>query len=213
MNAEAVQSDLKESRSWVKRAEPILSGLLNGWYLISVEGKDDEVSKILDLTCGIDYLLCSKETSNVYGVASRVQYGKNYRTFTVRKERDSGAKTEYAKRHKAMTAGSLSLYYTMQMYVDDKEISGLALVKTKDLMNFIDRGLADENITHEDKIGQAKFYVCGWDVLRDAGYCVKEYSSPDGSMDVLHGYEEIIYGFLAAGGEIFKKIKTARTTE
>ena len=178
--SEAVKSDMKESRKWIERAEPILSGLLSGWHLIPVEGKEDEVSRILDITCGIDYLLCSEDSSNVYGIASRVQYGKNYRTFTVRKERVSGAKTEYSKRSDALNSGGLTPYYTMQVYIQDGNVNGLGLVKTKDLMNFIERGLALENKTGEDKTGQAKFYVCNWDDMRAAGYTVKEYGCASG---------------------------------
>ena len=184
MKAETVKNDMTESSKWALSAEPIVRGLLSDWHLVPVEGKDDTVSRILDTACGIDYLLCSPTAPNVYGVASRVQYGKNYRTFTVRKERESGAETEYSKRIKSIAHGGLSPYYTMQAYVEDGEISGLAIVKTNDLMEYIERGFADQAKTREDKAGQAKFYVCGWDDMRRAGYSVKEYrlvEAPEGS--------------------------------
>ena len=166
MKAETMKKDMTESGKWVLSAEPIVRGLLSDWHLVPVKGKDDTVSRILDTACGIDYLLCSPTAPNVYGVASRVQYGKNYRTFTVRKERE---------RAKSIAHGGINPYYTMQAYVEDGEISGLAIVKTHDLMEYIERGFADQTKTREDKAGQAKFYVCGWDDMRKAGYSVKEY--------------------------------------
>ncbi|MBR0034821.1 MAG: hypothetical protein IJP54_04005, partial [Synergistaceae bacterium] len=72
------------SSQWIKQAEPILSEMLSSWHLIPVEG-DDYASKVLEFTCGIDYLLICEGTPNVYGVASRIQSGKNYRTCTVPK--------------------------------------------------------------------------------------------------------------------------------
>lgn len=194
MKTETVKKDMAESSKWALSAEPIVRGLLSDWHLVPVEGKDDTVSRILDTACGIDYLLCSPTAPNVYGVASRVQYGKNYRTFTVRKERDTGIETEYGKRTKSITNGSISPYYTMQAYVKDGQIIGLAIVKTNDLMEYIERGFADEAKTREDKTGQAKFFVCGWDDMRKAGYSVKEYrvveaASPEDEDDTHDEYD------------------------
>ena len=170
---------MRLSMKYVEQAAPIIGLLMSGWELIPVEGQANEVCRVLDMQCGIDYLLYSKCSGQVYGLASRVQYGRNYRTFTVRKERESGAKTEYKKRIDASTYGGLSPQYTMQAYVKDGEINGLAVVKTEDLLNFIEKGFADEGRTGANKDGQATFYICDWDKLREAGYAVKEYSQPD----------------------------------
>lgn len=170
---------MRLSMKYVKQAAPIIGLLMSGWELIPVEGQANEVCRMLDMECGIDYLLYAKYSGQVYGLASRVQYGRNYRTFTVRKERESGAKTEYKKRVASQDYGGLSPQYTMQAYVKDGEINGLALVKTEDLLKFIEKGLADEGKTGVNRDGQATFYICDWDKLREAGYAVKEYSQPD----------------------------------
>ena len=65
--------------------------------------------------------------------------------------------------------GTISPYYTMQVYIDDGRIIGLGLVKTADLKSFIDSGYAMDIKTRE-----GKFSVCHWDDLRLAGYTVKE---------------------------------------
>ena len=154
-----------ENRSinWIERAEPILSGLMSGWRLVPVESKGHEVSGILNMKCGINYLLCSEDTHEVYGVTVRVQYGKNYRTFTVPKE----------SKRASNAAGVIKPYYTMQVYIDDGRIIGLGLVKTSDLMDFIDSGYAMK--LSEEKSGLSKFHVCHFDDLRLAGYTVKEF--------------------------------------
>ena len=186
MNNATKDTDMRLSMKYVEQAAPIVGLLMSGWELVPVEGQTNEVCRVLDMECGIDYLLYSKYSGQVYGLASRVQYGRNYRTFTVRKERESGAKTEYRKRIEASTYGGLSPYYTMQAYVKDGEINGLALVKTEDLLKFIEKGLADEGKTGTNKDGQATFYICDWDKLREAGYAVKEYSQPDGTTKDLY---------------------------
>ena len=174
--AEAVEKSTTDSIIWEANVEHILNTLLSDWRLIPVDGTDSKAGRILNKACGIDYLLCSNNISRVYSVACRVQYGKNYRTFVVPKDSE--------------TIGSFSPYYTMQVYVTDNKIAGLALVETKDLTDFIDRGLARERKAD---------YVCRWDDLRAFGYEVKEYGTEplwsgkvcyNGSPEILNSYRE-----------------------
>lgn len=153
----------------MKRVTPIINELLAGWKLIPVAGQQNEACNALEKYCGIDYLLTNDE--QVYGLSSKVQYGKNYRTFTL-------SKSEYAKRNEASDTRCMLPDYTMQGYVNNGEIIGLAMVETEALLNFIERRLAEE---------RGKFYVCGWDKLRDAGYDVREYNSEqeDGKAEAL----------------------------
>lgn len=143
----------------MKRVTPIINELLAGWKLIPVAGQQDEACNALDKTCGIDYLLTNDE--QVYGVSSKVQYGKNYRTFTL-------SKGAYEKRSEALSSGSVLPHFTMQGYVNGGEIIGLAIVETEDLLDFIERRLAEE---------RGRFYVCNWDAMNAAGYDVREYNS------------------------------------
>ena len=140
-----------------------------------VEGRDNEVCQVLDMSCGVDYLLVSGGCDMIYGAASRVQYGKNYRTFTVRKSRESGAITEYEKKALAIRNRAICPKYSIHAYVSDEEVLGLAITKTEDLIDFIGRDLADVRQTNTDKIGQAEFYVCHWDKMKNCGYQILEY--------------------------------------
>ena len=143
----------------MKRVTPIINELLAGWKLIPASELENEACNVLGKYCGIDYLLTNDE--QVYGLSSKVLYGKNYRTFTV-------SKNEYAKRSAAFESSSLRPYYTMQGYFDGNKIIGLGLIKTVDLLSFIKKGLAEE---------RGKSYVCNWDVMKSAGYDVREYSA------------------------------------
>ena len=102
-----------------------MNNLLGGWSLVAAG--NDYVSKILGITCGINYLLLCKGSTNVYGVSSHVQHGKNYRTFTVPKK-------EYEKLSEAFASGGMRPYYTMHVYIDGNRIIGLGLIETVDLM-------------------------------------------------------------------------------
>ena len=175
-----VNNDMQRSMLYVEKARPIIQKLLPGWTLSVVEGiSDNKICTLLDLDCGIDYLL--HRESFVFGLASRVQYGKNWRTFTIRKMRESATKTEYEKRKSAIAVEGIIPKYDMQLYVDsnNEEILGLAIAKTKDLIEFIECGYAEEKATGMDKIGQAKFYICSWDKLKELGYTVLEYNADD----------------------------------
>ena len=149
----------------MKRVTPILNELLAGWKLIPVVLEPNDTCIVLEKSCGIDYLLTNNE--QVYGLRSKVQYDKNYRTFTV-------SKNEYAKHSASFESSSLRPYYTMQVYLDGSEIIGLGLITTADLLSFIKRGLAEE---------RGKFYVCSWDALKSAGYDVREYSAQEKEHD------------------------------
>lgn len=170
---------MKESSLHVKsKIAPIIETLRPGWKVYPVEGEGSELSKILDVNCGIDYLMCSEKSDLVYGIASRVQYGENYRTFTVRKARETSAKTEYDKRKTSITLNGIYPEYTMQAYVLEDKVRGLGVIKTKDLIEAIDLKQYSKVLkTHDDKIGQAEFYVCNWDVLKYFGYKVFEYQN------------------------------------
>lgn len=179
MDNNIVMQDMRKSMEFVDKARPIIAGLMNGGYILPVEGDDNEVCRMLDMTCGTDYFQVYQKSGLVYGIASRFQYGKNWASFTVRKARQSGAATEYEKRKKAIERGGIYPYLTMQAYIDENsgEVNGLATVKTTDLMRFVDDGLACEQHTRQDKIGQAAFYVAFWDKMQRAGYKVLIYES------------------------------------
>ena len=92
---------MRKSVDFQKLIKPTLERALQGG-LITVEGNTiDETAKLLDTLAGIDLWFVNKERG-MRGIASRIQYSKNWRTFTIRLERDTGTKTEYEKRKYAI---------------------------------------------------------------------------------------------------------------
>ena len=176
-NTKAVMSDMRQSMSRVEKAKPIIAQMLNGGEIITVEGDDNEVCKLLDMTCGTDYLQAYKDKGLVWGVASRIQPIKRgykpYNSFTVRKARESGAVTEYEKRAYAIKHGGVYPFLTMQAYVDENDnFLSIGIAKTTDIMDFVEKGLAYTDHTGKQQIGQAAFYVCKWKKMKECGYKV-----------------------------------------
>ena len=144
--------------------KPSLEKILSG-ELVSVEGNTlDETSRLLDTLAGIDIWWVNPK-HGMRGIASRIQPGRNWRTFTIRKDRDSGAKTEYEKRKNAIDNEFLYPVITYQAYVGEHGVS-IGIGHTKDIINCIENGLCDERRTGDDQDGQATFYVVKWDVFR-----------------------------------------------
>lgn len=176
LKTEAVIRDMRKSMDVIDKAEPIIREMLNGGKIIRIEGSDEEICRFLDTKCGTDYFQYYSSSDLTVGVASRVQYGRNWRTFTVRKSRESGSLTEYEKRKYAMIHGGIYPFLTMQMYVVNGEINGIGIVKTQDLFDYIENGHAHVRRTGIDKVGQADFYFCPWDDIKQKGYWLKEYA-------------------------------------
>lgn len=175
MNDEVIHADMRKSMKDFKLIEPLLQRLLNGGQSMMVEGDDNAVCRMLDMTCGTDYFHIYDDRKLCWGVASRIQHGTNYRSFTIRKSRENNARTEFEKRKFAIAHGGVYPYLTLQAYIDKDMVMGLGLAKTTDIIAFIESGNAEENHTGERQIGQAGFYVCKWDRMRDNGFKVYEY--------------------------------------
>ena len=76
-------------RLFTNQVLPVLKGLFNNCKFVEIEGRaDDEIAKDLDIYAGIDVYRVQYSTSSAIGIASRIQAGKAWRTFTVRRTRD-----------------------------------------------------------------------------------------------------------------------------
>ena len=178
---ETVMKDLNYSLEQVERAKPIISTLLHGGEIKAVEGKDEEICKILDLTCGTDYFQVYSDKGLVLGVGSRFQSIKSgckpFNTFTIRKERESGNITEFEKRKYAIKHQGIYPFFTMHGYYDEttREILSLAIAKTVDIWDCIEKGYCKEKHTGQNQIGQAVFYCIDWIEFKRKGYKLLKY--------------------------------------
>lgn len=144
---------------------PVLSHMLKG-EIVPVEGRDNPALRMLDMYCGIDYLLKLEGSNVIWGVASRIQrIGQNckpWNTFTVRLERDSGAKTEFNKRVRDILLDGIYPRITYHAYVKGGQLATLGVCLTKELVEFCANGNPETRHTNEWQCGQAEFYVCHW---------------------------------------------------
>lgn len=162
---QALNDSINDYQQHIK---PVLEQLLGG-SLISVEGDTlSETADLLDRLAGID-LWWVNEQHGMRGIASRIQPGRNWRTFTIRKERESGVKTEYEKRKHAIDNEFLYPAITYQAYVGEHGVS-IGIVHTKALIDCIENGVCSERRTGDAQHGQATFYVVAWEDLKRCGY-------------------------------------------
>ena len=140
----------------------VLPRLIKG-KIHTIEAQDNNVLILLDTLSGIDYI---RENENgLQGIAARVQWGNNWNTFTIRKERHTGNKTEYQKRMEQIENGYFYPFFTLQAYFNNRvenRLLSIAVIKTKELYNFINK--------HPEKVITRKsdnfFYIVKWiDVL------------------------------------------------
>ena len=172
LNSEVYKDMDKTAIIFNRFLKPRLAELLGG-KIENIEGstKDDMV-KAFDRFAGIDAWLI-KSDEGIRGIASRIQLGdKNWRSFTIRKERETGHSTEYDKRKYSMTNNWIYPFWIVQAFVskDGQNLLGFGLAKMCDIIEAIDKGLCYERQSGSDQVGKATFYVCNWDTLKTNNY-------------------------------------------
>ena len=146
-----MNADVKKYDNWTKDLKKTIPALnkipeiffKNKWCIESIEENENIILKKLDTKCGIDWIL--ENNDNLITVASRIQIGDiNWNSFTIRKIRCSGGKTEYEKRINAIKNNYLYPLYTCQCYFNDKyDFLGGAIMRTKDLYKSLENGYSE----------------------------------------------------------------------
>ena len=180
---QVVLEDLEQSKKIVHKAAPILHDIFDNnihkYLFYTVEGRDDNISKILDQNAGVDYILKRDKDGQLFGIASRTQSitRRRYDTFTIRKARASGAPTEFDKMRKAAREEAFYPKWRMHIYYDKdtENIVSLAIAKSMDILDFILAGYADTNFTGRGQVGQSEFYVVPWTQMNELGYEIYTY--------------------------------------
>lgn len=165
--------DLKKSMSaFDTYLLPVLPELLRGEY-IRIEGREEEIAKMLDQQAGVDLMLKHREI--FYGIGSRIQINSGvWDTFTIRCERESGHRTEYEKLKDAIANGGMRPTFTVHAYVVNGKLIRLGCAKTQDIIDWIEKNPKVIKRSKDDK-GWAKFYVADWYRMREQNYTVKIY--------------------------------------
>lgn len=211
--SEAWKADLENSvRDFCDQVVPVLEEWTDGRN-VSVEAvTDDEMAEELDQTAGVDSWNI-KHDDVIRGIASRVQYLNDLPfdeppdTFTVRKERQSGAKTEFEKRLHAIRKGGLYPHWTTQAYLDRPrgELLSVGRVRTEDLIEHINGGSEGGGDYYVmDPPGEASFYVVNWWRLDEVGIgvrCERPYESEKSVGVKLDNDQTGLGDFVTDGGE------------
>ena len=146
---------------------------LGGGSIKVIEGKMDKKSQEMDMKDGIDWIYTDQIGIKNFG--SRIQRDIDYRTFTIRTDRESGAKTELEKRMEARDKGELDDHWTFHGYFDisQNKILSYAIAKTNDILEMIDNKYFEKRYTGHKQIGQAGFYAITWNGMRFQNYNIK----------------------------------------
>ena len=106
------QTDLDKTLPAMKQIPKIFFN--DKCQITSIEKNKNIILNKLDTKSGIDWI--AENENHIITIAARIQFGDNYRTFTIRKERKTATKTELEKRKEAIENGFLYPLYTCQCY-------------------------------------------------------------------------------------------------
>lgn len=186
MQAEVAKDLSRSAADFQEIVWPVISDWFGGGELVPVESVTAAgFSKELDMLAGIDAWQI-KGNDLIRGIGSRVQWirdgGKRWDTFSVRRSRISGVKTEYEKRLYAIEhphAGWLLPALTVQAYLRDttRELLSVAAIFTPDLIQHIHKGV--EGIDYgvrPNADGRSDFYYVDWHILEARGMPIRMYA-------------------------------------
>lgn len=168
------QTDLSESSKVLQANKRFLQNdFLKCDEIFSAEDSNHPALKAFDIYSGVDLVI--KKKGHLFGIASRMQTGR-YNTFTIRKERHTGVKTELEKRKEAIKIGAIYPKWTMQGYYEKPNtITSLAICKTVDLYEFIDKYPDLVQRRYSDNA----FLVVKWSAMKAKGYKLKVFKAPE----------------------------------
>jgi hypothetical protein len=186
-----IRRDLGNSaRAFLDVVVPAIRPLIGDGRIEPVENSADEGLKHdLDVLAGIDGWQLQDREGRMRGIASRIQWGdSSWQTFTIRRERENGNKTEWEKRLRAFLhpeAGWLLPALTVQAYLTLPKPGGklidVAVIRTADLYDYAIRSpCRNPRWNYTDGPGRAvQLDWYRWADLRRDGIQVGIVASPD----------------------------------
>lgn len=148
--------------NFAKFVSPILKRVFETDKVVDSESLSDNLSRCLDKEFCVDGYFERDGAFEFF--SSRIQNG-DYRTFTIRKNRDSGKIAEYERLCRQFREGRIYPRWAIQAYVSGDSAT-VAIVETRHLLNFIREKKAGIKRTREDKHGQAEFFIIAWSALQ-----------------------------------------------
>jgi len=177
-----VKHDLGESAAdFVHVVWPAVSPLCGGGTLYPVEtARHLGWLVALDTCSGIDAFQMLPSGHVLRGIASRIQYGRSYPTFTLRYKRSSGATTEFEKRLYAIRHGAQGYLYphlTIHAYMSGPggQLLAAAVTETSALYLYAQQYRGDASRVYEQRNPSDgnSFLVVLWEPYRRDGHALK----------------------------------------
>ena len=166
------------TENFEKFVVPVLKAVFKTERIVDSEILGDNLSRCLDRENCIDGYFERDGAFEFF--SSRIQ-NANYRTFTIRKSRDSGAVAEYERLCRQFREGRIYPRWAIQAYVSGDSAT-VAVTETRHLLNFIREGKAGVKHTREDKHGQSGFFTVKWHDLQKSGIPVKIFNITRGEI-------------------------------
>ena len=137
-----IKDSQRSCRAFDKFTAPVLREALNARTILPTEPTIDGVysnnlAAELDRRAGIDGMFVDTD-GWLLSYASRVQFGQNYGTFTIRRSRPTGSATEFEKLLHARQMQAPMPTYHVQTFVDsDEQGATVAVVETLSLLRYV----------------------------------------------------------------------------
>lgn len=129
-------------------------------HIKSIETYDHrELIKQFDLKAGMDAILINK--NDIQPISNRIQWGCNYRTFTIRWKKLNEYKTEYDKFKYAIDNDGFLPTYMIQSYIINGKLVSIGIAKLKDIMAMVNFKKYKRN-----KQDGTLFLIVNWDDLK-----------------------------------------------
>jgi hypothetical protein len=186
MHARVAKRLRASSSDFLSVVWPAIESACGGGFIEPVESvTESEFTKTLDILGGIDAWQVINDVG-VRGIASRVQWGNDWRTFTVRKALWSGGETEWHRIQRVqplLDRGFIRAHLIVQAYLSGPPGAGSDLIaayiiRAPDLYRFCDDGYEGDVWYPQDVPGGNTMAVFHVDRLKKNGCDVKEIHSP-----------------------------------
>jgi hypothetical protein len=199
MSYDAIRDQFFSQLMFTRQIQPLIESYLDV-KIVNVEGEETPLAWALDQRAGVDYALILD--SDVMGLSNRVQYDRNYQTFTVRSQRDNGYRSELYKRYHARFKGYFAPHLVCHTYfkrspdglrsiseIDAIPILGFAIARDVDIIEIASSNVAIDKHTRQHKIGQAGFKAVKWDDVISLRCPILKYSPDMGFSGYVNGHK------------------------
>lgn len=130
-----------------------------------IEGQDFPGAEILDKYACIDYIV--KQPYNLpFFISTRAEFSRNYRNFTICKERPNCKNVEFYKLKKGIDENSLRPKYLFHAFVIEDRLRSMAMAKAEDVLDMILRGKCD--LKENRFFPGTWFYRVSWNAMEKA---------------------------------------------